>query len=148
MVSVLLAPFRGIDVGREIAERAGRLRRESGIRLPDTLIAATAVEQKLSLFTRNRSDLRESAVYEFVRSAEFTRAPEPGAAGREPSRVADLLGSSGVAAIRSNHRSNPAGTRRSCRRARPVFCWHRPSWSPLRSGGYQCPENRFIDNRS
>ena len=56
IVSVLLAPFREIDIGREIAERAGRLRRESGIRLPDALIAATAVEHKLSLFTRHRSD--------------------------------------------------------------------------------------------
>jgi predicted nucleic acid-binding protein len=59
IVSVLLAPFRELDVGREIAERAGRLRRESGIRLPDALIAATAIEHKLSLFTRNRSDFEE-----------------------------------------------------------------------------------------
>lgn len=56
IVSLLLAPFREIDVGREIAERAGRLRRESGIRLPDALIAATAVEHKLNLFTRNHAD--------------------------------------------------------------------------------------------
>ena len=56
IVSILLAPFRELAVGREIAERAGRLRRESGIRLPDALIAATALEHKLSLFTRNRSD--------------------------------------------------------------------------------------------
>jgi len=56
IVSVLLAPFREIDIGRDIAERAGRLRRDSGIRLSDALIAATAVEHKLSLFTRNRSD--------------------------------------------------------------------------------------------
>lgn len=55
VVSLLLAPFREMDIGREIAERAGRLWRESGIRLPDALIAATAVEHKLSLFTRNRS---------------------------------------------------------------------------------------------
>lgn len=56
IVSLLLAPFREIDIGHEIAERAGRLRRESGIRLPDALIAATAVEHKLNLFTRNRLD--------------------------------------------------------------------------------------------
>jgi predicted nucleic acid-binding protein len=56
IVAVLLAPFRELSVGRVIAERAGRLRRESGIRLPDALIAATAIEHKLSLFTRNRSD--------------------------------------------------------------------------------------------
>ena len=56
IVRVLLAPFREIELRREIAERAGRLRRESGIRPCDALIAATAVEHKLSLFTRNRSD--------------------------------------------------------------------------------------------
>lgn len=56
IVSILLAPFREIDVGRAIAQRAGRLRRESRIRIPDALIAATAIEYKLSLFTRNRSD--------------------------------------------------------------------------------------------
>lgn len=59
IVRVLLAPFRELGIGREIAERAGRIRRESGIRLPDALIAATAAEHKLSLFTRNRSDFED-----------------------------------------------------------------------------------------
>lgn len=56
LVNVLLAPFREISIGRSLAERAGRVRREVGIRLPDALIAATAIEHKLSLFTRNRGD--------------------------------------------------------------------------------------------
>lgn len=56
LVTVLLAPFREVPVGRAIAERAGRIRRETGVRLPDALIAATAVEGRLSLATRNRSD--------------------------------------------------------------------------------------------
>ena len=56
LISILVAPFREISVGRAVAERAGRLRRESGVRLPDALIAATAIEHKLSLFTRNRSE--------------------------------------------------------------------------------------------
>ena len=55
-VSVILSPFRELDVDRRVAERAGRLRRETGIRLPDALIAATAIEHKLGLFTRNRAD--------------------------------------------------------------------------------------------
>lgn len=55
-VTMLLAPFRELVVDRQVAERAGRLRREAGIRLPDALIAATAIEHKLNLFTRNRSD--------------------------------------------------------------------------------------------
>jgi predicted nucleic acid-binding protein len=56
LINVLLAPFRELAIGRAVAERAGRIRRESGARLPDALIAATAIEHKLSLFTRNRSD--------------------------------------------------------------------------------------------
>jgi predicted nucleic acid-binding protein len=52
----LLAPFREIDVDRDIAERAGRIRRETGVRPPDALIAATALERKLGLATRNERD--------------------------------------------------------------------------------------------
>jgi toxin FitB len=58
-VRVVLAPFREVEIDRPIAEKAGRLRRETGIRLPDALIAATAIENKLSLFTRNRSDFEK-----------------------------------------------------------------------------------------
>ena len=50
----LLAPFRELGVDRAIAERAGRISRESGARLPDALIAATALEHGLALVTRNR----------------------------------------------------------------------------------------------
>ena len=56
LVSTLLAPFREIPVDGTVAERAGRIRRESGVRLPDALIAATAIEHSLRLTTRNRSD--------------------------------------------------------------------------------------------
>jgi predicted nucleic acid-binding protein len=55
-VSTLLTPFREVVIDRAIAERGGRVRREAGIRLPDALIAATALEHRLSLVTRNRSD--------------------------------------------------------------------------------------------
>lgn len=50
----LLAPFRELDVNRAVAERAGRIVREFGTRLPDALIAATALEHGLGLVTRNR----------------------------------------------------------------------------------------------
>ncbi len=49
----VLAPLREIAVDRAIAERAGRIKRELGLRMPDALVAATAVEHRLSLATRN-----------------------------------------------------------------------------------------------
>lgn len=54
----LLAPFREVPVDRAIAERAGRVRREAGIRLPDALIAATALERGLDLASRNSRDFQ------------------------------------------------------------------------------------------
>lgn len=54
LCSRLLAPFREVEIDRAIAERAGRIARESGIRLPDALIAATALERGLGVVTRNR----------------------------------------------------------------------------------------------
>jgi len=55
-VQTLLSPFREIGVDRAIAERAGRIRRDCGARLPDALIAATAIEEGLTLVTRSRRD--------------------------------------------------------------------------------------------
>ena len=54
LCSQLLAPFREVVVDRAIAERAGRITREIGSRLPDALIAATALEHGLGVVTRNR----------------------------------------------------------------------------------------------
>jgi len=54
LCSRLLAPFREVEIDRAIAERAGRIARESGTRLPDALIAATALERSFGVVTRNR----------------------------------------------------------------------------------------------
>lgn len=54
LVSRLLAPFCELPVDRAVAERAGRIAREFDVRLPDALIAATAIEHDLSVVTRNR----------------------------------------------------------------------------------------------
>lgn len=55
-VSILLGPFVEHPVDAAVAERAGRLRRVHGLRLPDALIAATALEHGLTLLTRNLRD--------------------------------------------------------------------------------------------
>lgn len=56
LIDRLLAPFVELSVDRAVAQQAGRLRRETGIRMPDALIAATAVVHDLTLITRNRRD--------------------------------------------------------------------------------------------
>lgn len=53
---ILLAPFTELAVDRAIAEQAGRLRRMSGTRIADALIAATALQFHLTLMTRNTRD--------------------------------------------------------------------------------------------
>ncbi|MBL8112420.1 MAG: PIN domain-containing protein [Acidobacteria bacterium] len=50
-MSRLLCAFRELPVDGDVAERAGRIRRESGLRLPDALVAATALVHGLSLVT-------------------------------------------------------------------------------------------------
>ncbi len=58
VVDRLLSQFEEIPVDRAVAEEAGRLRRETGLRLPDALIAATAILAKRPLLTRNKRDFR------------------------------------------------------------------------------------------
>jgi hypothetical protein len=60
-VGALLAPFRELAVDRAVAELAGRLRRETALRTPDALIAATALHHRLTLVTRNRRDFEAVA---------------------------------------------------------------------------------------
>ncbi len=69
-VRLLLAPFHEVAIDRVIAERAGRLRRLIGMRTPDALIAATALELGLPLVTR---DVRDFAAVPRLR----IRSPEP-----------------------------------------------------------------------
>ena len=58
-VDRLLGPFREVPVDRAIAEEAGRLRRETGVRIADALIAASALEFGLTLATRNVRDFEK-----------------------------------------------------------------------------------------
>jgi toxin FitB len=50
-VRSLLEPFTELPVDALVAERAGRLRRQVGLPVPDALIAATALEHHLVLVT-------------------------------------------------------------------------------------------------
>jgi predicted nucleic acid-binding protein len=52
----LLEPLQELPVDREVAELAGRVRRETKVATPDALIAATAIVHRRTLVTRNRRD--------------------------------------------------------------------------------------------
>jgi predicted nucleic acid-binding protein len=55
-VREVLDSIHEIPVDRHVAEQAGRLRRELGIRTPDAIIAASALTQGLTLLTSNVRD--------------------------------------------------------------------------------------------
>ena len=65
----LLDAMTDIPVDAVIAERAGRVLRGSSRRLPDAIIAATALEHRLTLVTRNIRD------FEGIRGLKL-RAPD------------------------------------------------------------------------
>jgi predicted nucleic acid-binding protein len=52
-------PLEEIVLDREVAEQAGRIRREIRIKLPDALIAAAALVTRRQLVTRNVRDFRK-----------------------------------------------------------------------------------------
>ena len=53
VVERLLEALPELPIDRAVAELAGRVRRETGLALPDALIAATALRHGLALLTRN-----------------------------------------------------------------------------------------------
>ena len=55
----LLAGMDEVIVDRRVADKAGELRRTGGVRLPDALIAGTALVHQLTLLTRNVAAFRK-----------------------------------------------------------------------------------------
>lgn len=53
-IEALLGDYEEVDIDRRIARRAGRVKRQTGLKIADALIAATALEHDLTLVTRNR----------------------------------------------------------------------------------------------
>lgn len=59
VIDRLLDQFEELPVDRFIAEEAGRIRRIKKVRMPDALIAATAITWKAPLLTRNLRDFQK-----------------------------------------------------------------------------------------
>ncbi len=53
-IEAVLERVGELDVDTAIARGAGRIKRDTGLKIADALIAATALEHKLPLMTRNR----------------------------------------------------------------------------------------------
>lgn len=54
----LLGAMTEYPIDKLVAEQAGRIRADTGVRLPDALIAATALVHGLTLDTRNLRDFK------------------------------------------------------------------------------------------
>lgn len=58
-IDSFLEPMEEIEVDREVAQEAGRIRRSTRIKLPHALVAATALSNRRVLVTRNTKDYRK-----------------------------------------------------------------------------------------
>ena len=57
-IDIMLDRYEELPVDRAVAERAGRLRRDTKIDMADALIAATALVHGFTVITRNVADFR------------------------------------------------------------------------------------------
>ncbi|MGH2853457.1 MAG: type II toxin-antitoxin system VapC family toxin [Solirubrobacteraceae bacterium] len=70
-IDALLEDCEEVDVDPPIARRAGRVKRQTGLQIADALIAATALERKLPLMTRNKRH------FDRVAGLQLHTPPEP-----------------------------------------------------------------------
>lgn len=56
LLSELIDMFQKVDVTSAIARRAGKIKRDYGMGVPDSIIAASAMSLNCKLFTRNIKD--------------------------------------------------------------------------------------------
>lgn len=75
-VARLLSAMVELELSAEVAERAGKIRRTTGILLPDALIAATGLSHGLPVMTRNRRD------FERVDGLRLIDPPSPAEASK------------------------------------------------------------------
>ena len=59
LATAFVDSFENIQVDKPIADEAARIRREQNVKLPDALIAATALTQQLTLVTANVKDFEK-----------------------------------------------------------------------------------------
>jgi tRNA(fMet)-specific endonuclease VapC len=83
-IKALLGDYDEVDVDWRIAQRAGRVKRLTGLRIADALIAATALEHELPLMTRNRRHFERVAG--LALRAPDDRAEEAATASRRSPR--------------------------------------------------------------
>ncbi|MGA2164560.1 MAG: type II toxin-antitoxin system VapC family toxin [Solirubrobacteraceae bacterium] len=74
-VDELLEDCEEIEVSPEIARRAGRIKRQTGLQIADAMIAATALEHGLPLMTRNRRHFERVAGLELRTPTEPAKQP-------------------------------------------------------------------------
>ena len=134
-MAVLLGSLRELPVDRTVAEGAGRIRRETGLRLPDALIAATAIAHDLQLATRNRRDfdrVQGLPARPDLRQGASATVDQGGHGQREPIQVAGRL------RARLCH-DPPTG------RGRPLDCAH-PTRPPNHTMPRRQPPDRGAEN--
>jgi predicted nucleic acid-binding protein len=61
-IQELLELFTTLYIDREIADKVIEIRKKDRIKLPDAIIAATAISRELSLITRNTDDFKNIEV--------------------------------------------------------------------------------------